>query len=683
MNNKELALYKNIDFYPLRTDCFWTGYFTSRPYLKGYIRKASTIYYSISKYHSMNKLINDNEYINDNITISNLNELRNVVALNQHHDAITGTSKTYVSDDFIQKIQNNVNNVETNLKKNIEKEFNIKIGKICYNNYIVNQNNCSNQFLISKNSKNDKIKIGLLNPSFSMGINKVLINIEILDSKLFYDVEGIKSDFFCVDEKNLNNIEYYNYDNKCFLNFFYEFKKGEDIGYIILKKLTKGKKKNDYYILDKINSKKSIKLINNKNDKVINIKSLIFYPKQLEFDLEYYSKKNLKKINFSYYDGMYYVNAGTCIDGAYLFSPYNKFPEKIDIDLKNSFYFKGNLGITFVTRNIDASFTFFTIYYNPFFIKVDHIFDNIEKSYFLRRFSFGYSFVLKTNINNIDSKNNKPIFYTDANGIEMIQRKVDIFPFKETTDYKVGGNFYPVTSSISIKDENNNDDDNIVSVFNDRPQAGTGLLPGSIALVIQRMSYLADNKGLDENLYEIESMNSYSFKTTHFIVFGLNFNNYDDDSNSFNLINFIYNYFNSATLLFNIKKDKEDFNNKIIEKNNLVNNKFNQYINISNNIRASYQFIHNNLIIGEYYSFNIELYNNKNSKNDENNYIFIKLNFPNEVKFKIFFDKTGINYNKRKNVLNSKQKEKLIVPKNQFFKLNTNEFLFKYFYFEN
>ena len=201
MNNKELALYKNIDFYPLRTDCFWTGYFTSRPYLKGYIRKASTIYYSISKYHSMNRLINDNEYINDNITISNLNELRNVVALNQHHDAITGTSKTYVSDDFIQKIQDNVNNVETNLKKNIEKEFKIKIGKICYNNYIVNQKNCSNQFLISKNSKNDKIKIGLLNPSFSMGINKVLINIEILDSKLFYDVEGIKSDFFILMKK--------------------------------------------------------------------------------------------------------------------------------------------------------------------------------------------------------------------------------------------------------------------------------------------------------------------------------------------------------------------------------------------------------------------------------------------------------------------------------------------------
>ena len=47
-------------------------------------------------------------------------------------------------------------------------------------------------------------------------------------------------------------------------------------------------------------------------------------------------------------------------------------------------------------------------------------------SYFLNRFSFGHAFTLKTNINNMKGDKN-PIFYTDANGLEMMQRKIDRF----------------------------------------------------------------------------------------------------------------------------------------------------------------------------------------------------------------------------------------------------------------
>ena len=139
---------------------------------------------------------------------------------------------------------------------------------------------------------------------------------------------------------------------------------------------------------------------------------------------------------------MYYVNSVGCIDGAYIFSPYNRYPDEIKIDYKNSFYFKGNLGITFVTRNIMTSFTIFTIFYNPFFIKVEHIFDSLQDYYFLKRFSFSYSFVLKTNINNLD-KDKKPIFYTDSNGLEMMKRTIDKFAYTEKGVSTTGGNFYP------------------------------------------------------------------------------------------------------------------------------------------------------------------------------------------------------------------------------------------------
>ena len=88
---------------------------------------------------------------------------------------------------------------------------------------------------------------------------------------------------------------------------------------------------------------------------------MIFYPNEFQFKLEYYSEQKLKKLDFTYYDGMYYVNLGRCPDGAYQFAPYNKYPEKISVDYENSFYMIGNIGITFVTRNKGTSFTFFSI----------------------------------------------------------------------------------------------------------------------------------------------------------------------------------------------------------------------------------------------------------------------------------------------------------------------------------
>ena len=87
--------FTNFDFFPLKTDCFWTGFFTSRPYLKGYIRKASNIFYFMSKYFVMNTLTKQNRYSNDTTLMTNLfqnlNFFREMVSLTQHHDAITGT----------------------------------------------------------------------------------------------------------------------------------------------------------------------------------------------------------------------------------------------------------------------------------------------------------------------------------------------------------------------------------------------------------------------------------------------------------------------------------------------------------------------------------------------------------------------------------------------------------------
>ena len=80
------------------------------------------------------------------------------------------------------------------------------------------------------------------------------------------------------------------------------------------------------------------------------------------------------------------LSVENCWDGAYIFSNYNRYPDEIEIDYSNSFIYQGGLGTTIVTRNKYSSFTIFTIFYNPFFIKVEHIFDSLELNYFLKDF---------------------------------------------------------------------------------------------------------------------------------------------------------------------------------------------------------------------------------------------------------------------------------------------------------
>ena len=152
---------------------------------------------------------------------------------------------------------------------------------------------------------------------------------------------------------------------------------------------------------------------------------MVFYQNYFVFDLEYYNEEQkLNKINFINYNGMYHANAGKCTDGADIFSPYNKYLYKINIDYNKSFYYKGNLGITFWTRNYLASFIIFTKFFNPFFVKAEYFLLFSWKQLLFYRFSFGYNFVLKTNLNNFEI-DHKPIFYTDTNALEVIKRTIN------------------------------------------------------------------------------------------------------------------------------------------------------------------------------------------------------------------------------------------------------------------
>lgn len=74
------------------------------------------------------------------------------------------------------------------------------------------------------------------------------------------------------------------------------------------------------------------------------------------------------------------------------------------------------------------------------------------------------------------------LFYTDSNGREMIERKLNYrSTYNYTNEEPVASNFYPVTSRIMLRDKEKNLD---LAVVTDRAQGGSSLQDGQIQLMV-------------------------------------------------------------------------------------------------------------------------------------------------------------------------------------------------------
>ena len=73
-------------------------------------------------------------------------------------------------------------------------------------------------------------------------------------------------------------------------------------------------------------------------------------------------------------------------------------------------------------------------------------------------------------------------FYTDSNGREMLKRKRDYRPtWNVELEEQVSGNYYPITSKISLKDE---ESQLKLSLLTDRAEGGTSMRDGEIEIMV-------------------------------------------------------------------------------------------------------------------------------------------------------------------------------------------------------
>ncbi|XP_048198391.1 lysosomal alpha-mannosidase isoform X2 [Perognathus longimembris pacificus] len=92
-------------------------------------------------------------------------------------------------------------------------------------------------------------------------------------------------------------------------------------------------------------------------------------------------------------------------------------------------------------------------------------------------------------------------FYTDSNGREILERRRNYRPtWKLNQTEPVAGNYYPVNSRIYIMDGNIQ-----LTVLTDRSQGGSSLRDGSLELMVHRRLLEDDARGVGEPLLEMGS----------------------------------------------------------------------------------------------------------------------------------------------------------------------------------
>eukprot|EP00127_Corallochytrium_limacisporum_P005943 Clim_evm20s215 gene=Clim_evmTU20s215 len=98
---------KSDDFFPYadRPTAYWTGYFTSRANLKGYVRSSNAVLQACRHFEYLSvpfpkKDDDDSPAQFDGLSLHLAEEL----GILQHHDAVSGTEKQFVADDYANRL---------------------------------------------------------------------------------------------------------------------------------------------------------------------------------------------------------------------------------------------------------------------------------------------------------------------------------------------------------------------------------------------------------------------------------------------------------------------------------------------------------------------------------------------------------------------------------------------------
>ncbi|XP_016942050.3 lysosomal alpha-mannosidase [Drosophila suzukii] len=459
---------KTLDFFPYGSDTnsFWTGYYTSRPTQKRFERDGNHILQVAKQLSAFAELSSAQQK-------EDLEYLRQIMGVMQHHDAITGTEKQHVSDDYDRLLYDAIVGGVNTARDGLRKLTNLPNGEFesCLQ---LNISECA----FTKDGA-DNVVVTVYNPLAHTSTQYVRVpvkneNYQVTDEK----GRVVASEVVPVPWQVLA-LEFRSNDTQHELVFKASVNK--IASYYIKEVDWKESTDNDLTTLHK----KTIAETYDDEETIVQT-SLIKLVLDNKTGLLKRVEMNGVSENISQSYGVY----RTYDSGAYVFRQYNQGDFVIQEDGVEFAVYDGAL-----VKEVHQHF-------NDYISQVIRIYETknvVEFEWLVGPVPVEQDFgteVVTTFSSEIASNG---VFYTDSNGRELIRREKDK---REDFDPELAvqptsGNYYPITSRIALQDTNKR-----IAVLNDRAQGGSSMKDGQIELMLHRRLVRDDGYGVDETLNE-------------------------------------------------------------------------------------------------------------------------------------------------------------------------------------
>ncbi|KAK1422413.1 hypothetical protein QVD17_25512 [Tagetes erecta] len=480
---------KKDDYFPYASDvnAYWTGYFTSRPNLKGYVRMLSGYYLAARQLEVMK---------GRNKTGPTTDDLGDALAIAQHHDAVSGTSQQHVANDYAKRLSIGHKEAEKMVAESLACMISPKPGCASSANNIqqcplLNISNCP---ATEADLSSGKTLVVVVYNSLGWKRSDVVRLPVVSENIAVYDSSGkeVESQILPVINESISIRNYYTaaYTGKSpsstpkyWLAFTASVPSLGFSTYTISSKNRQGSTSVKDAIYKRTHAGNDDIEIGTGNLK------LIYSGSDGKLSQYVNSRTSIKaslKQSHSFYagfDGTTRLQAS----GAYIFRPNGTYPigsQKQNITVLtgpiydevhqkiNSWIYQ----ITRVYKNKEHAEVEFTV--GP--IPID---DGVGKEIATK-----FTTYIKSN----------KTFYTDSNGRDFIERVRD---YRADWDLEVNqpiaGNYYPINLGIYLKDEKNE-----LSVLVDRSVGGSSIVDGQLELMLHRRLLYDDGKGVAEALNE-------------------------------------------------------------------------------------------------------------------------------------------------------------------------------------
>eukprot|EP01135_Chromosphaera_perkinsii_P006716 Nk52_evm3s564 gene=Nk52_evmTU3s564 len=483
---------KYDDFFPYNDnrESTWTGYFTTRPALKGYVRSSSALFSAAQSFLSQyifrhsEKFNLPAQFAKDAIT-----QMGQTIGVLQHHDAVTGTSKQAVAYDYAERLSEATEGLETHLIKGVnDVVFGGKASDLVTCKRL-NESVCEPAKSLKKNKD---LTVVLHN---SLGQRREhLVRIPVPASLKRLSVYGaqmkpIESQLIVFGKKckrENNDLVF----KMTLMPFSFTTVTIKADGDKDLATVSSVEEVNNNVVvgLDKVETGVgSTRLVTKKSS--ANDGS---FETTIVFN---YGTNEEKHVTRDYLFYKSYQGDGQK-SGAYIFRPES---EKAEVVCKKPklFTVRGpvvdEMYFLFDTKDVmlQDRVTLFPGIKGVALLAVTigHIDlgnPGVGKEYIIR---------YKTPL-----KNTEGYFYTDSMGMEFVERQRNHRPqYEPTILFESAQNYYPVQSAMLLKDRKSGD---IVTVVNDRSQAGGSIIDGSMEFMIHRRTAQDDWRGAGEPISE-------------------------------------------------------------------------------------------------------------------------------------------------------------------------------------